>query len=142
MLVDTPKKLAEFVEQLRRQKIFAFDTETTSLNPVAANLVGISISWEAGRAFYVPVRGVGGDTLPQEEVVRALRPMFEDESVAKCGQNIKYDLIVLAEAGIAVVGELFDSMVASFLLDPLRRSHSMDWLARELYGHTMIPISD
>ncbi|MCH8878481.1 MAG: DNA polymerase I [Planctomycetes bacterium] len=142
ILVDTPEKLAALVGQLRQQKIFAFDTETTSLNPVAAKLVGISISWEAGRAFYVPVRGVGGDSLPQEDVVRALRPMFEDAAVAKCGQNIKYDLIVLAEAGIAVVGELFDSMVASFLLDPLRRSHSMDWLARELYDHTMIPISD
>ena len=141
-LIDTPAKLNSLAGELGKQTAFAFDTETTSLNPVTCELVGISLSWQPGRACYIPVRGVCGNVLSVEEVVKQLGPIFADPAIAKCGHNIKYDLIVLAEAGVTVRGQLFDSMVASFLLEPLRRSHSMDWLARELYGHTMIPITD
>ncbi len=141
-LIDTVEKLKSLANQLKRQEAFAFDTETTSLDPMAAEWVGISISWKTGQGYYMPVRGMGGLTLPKNEVVKRLGPIFENPAIAKCGHNIKFDLIVLAQAGISVKGELFDSMVASFLLDPLRRSHSMDWLARELCDHTMIPISD
>lgn len=141
-LIDTTEKLKELEARLAKLHAFAFDTETTGLNPVASQLVGISFSWKAGQACYVPVRGVGGPTLPLAEVVRQLGPVFENPAIAKCGHNIKFDLIVLAEAGFSVGGVLFDTLVASFLLDPLRQSQSMDWLAQDLFGHRKIPITD
>jgi DNA polymerase-1 len=141
-LVDDMAGLDALAKQLSRQKWFAFDTETTGLNPVEAELVGISISWSVGEAYYVPVRSAMGKALPLESVVDALKSIFENARIRKTGHNIKFDLIVLRQVGIAVAGVAFDSMIASFLLDPLRRSHGMDWLARELFDHTMIPISD
>ncbi len=142
ILVDTPEKFAGFVAQLRAQREFAFDTETTALNPVEADLVGLSFAWRRGEAYYVPVRGTNGPTLPLRLVVEALKPILEDPAVAKAGQNMKYDLVVLRRLGIRVQGIAFDTMIASFLLDPAARSHSLDSLAKTLLDHEMIPISD
>ncbi len=141
-LVNTPAALDELAARLRGLERFAFDTETTGLNPVDARLVGIAVAWAAGQAAYIPVRGVGDDTLDPEQVVQALRPAFEDPRISKCGHNIKFDLIVLEQAGLVTHGPLFDSMIASFLIDPLRRSHGLDWLVRELYDEPTIPIVD
>lgn len=141
-LIDTAEKLQKLAARLAKLDAFAFDTETTGLNPVAAKLVGISFSWNAGQACYVPVRGVGGPVLPLVEVVRQLGPVFENSAISKCGHNLKFDLIVLAEAGFTVKGVFFDTLIASFLLDPLRQSQSMDWLAQDLFGHRKIPITD
>jgi DNA polymerase-1 len=141
-LVDTPKKFDAFVAKLTKQKEFAFDTETTGLNPVRADLVGLSFSWKAGRAYYIPVRAATGSIVPLETVVEKLKPIFANPSVAKAGHNLKYDILVVRQVGIRVAGVEFDTMLASFLLDPLRGSHSLDNTVKALVGHVMIPISD
>ncbi len=141
-LVDTPEALTAFVKDLAQQDIFAFDTETTGLNPVASQLVGLSFAWQAGRAYYLPARAAMGRALDETLVVQQLKPIFEDAARKKVGQNLKYDLAVLRQVGIHVQGVFFDTMIASFLLAPLRRSHGLDGLAWELLGHRMIPITD
>ncbi len=141
-LVDTLPKLEALATKLERVKVFAFDTETTGLNPIAADLVGISVSWQAGEAYYVPVRAPLGRVLDQDAVVERLKPIFEDGEIGKVGQNIKYDVLIMRTAGIRVAGIAFDTMIASFLLDPLTHSHGLDSLAKRLFGHEMIPISD
>ncbi|MBI4718895.1 MAG: DNA polymerase I [Planctomycetes bacterium] len=141
-LIDTPEKLAAFAAQLARQPAFAFDTETTALNPVQADLVGMSFAWRRGEAYYLPVLGTGGALLPRDLVVGTLRPILENPAVAKVGQNMKYDIVVLRQCGIEVAGLAFDTLLASFLLDPLRSSHSLDSLAKTHLNHEMIPITD
>ncbi len=141
-LVDTAEKFAEFAEKLSQQREFAFDTETTGLDAAQADIVGLSFSWKAGEAYYLPVRAMMGLTLPLSVVVSRLKPIFEDASVAKIGQNAKYDMLVLRQLGILVAGLRFDTLLASYLLDPIRLSHSLDVLAQDLLGHTMIPITD
>jgi DNA polymerase-1 len=141
-LVDTPDEFADFVGQLAAQAEFAFDTETTGLNAVEVDIVGLSFAWKAGEAYYLPVRAVMGATLPLSDVVRRLKPIFENASIAKVGQNAKYDMLVLRQLGITVAGLRFDTMLASYLLDPMGRSHALDALAKNLLGHDMIPITD
>jgi DNA polymerase-1 len=141
-LVDTPAKLDGLVDQLAAQPSFALDTETTGLNPVASDLVGLSFSWRAGEAHYIPVRAAVGSVLPVELVVSKLKPLLENPSIDKVGQNIKYDVIVLRQAGIEVTGIAFDTMIASALLDPVARSHSLDTMASNLLGYDTIPITD
>jgi DNA polymerase-1 len=141
-LIDTPRKFSAFVTKLARQTAFAFDTETTGLNPVRAELVGLSFAWQAGQAFYIPVQAAVGPVVPLDTVVEGLRPILEDPDVAKVGHHIKYDVLVLRQVGIRVAGIAFDTMLASFLLDPLRGSHSLDNTVKALIGHEMIPISD
>ncbi|MBN1444182.1 MAG: DNA polymerase I [Planctomycetes bacterium] len=140
--IDTPEKLDGFLARLRDVKRFAIDTETTSLSAADCDLVGLSFSWKAGEAFYLPVRSRKGDALDPDRTVEALRPILEDPAVEKCGQNIKFDIVVLAGAGIALRGVVFDSMVASYLLFPDRRSHGMDAMARDFLGHQTIPITE
>jgi len=141
-LVDTPEKFYEFIRKLSRQSEFAFDTETTGLSPVEADIVGLSIAWQAGEAYYLPVRAVMGRTLALSDVVKRLKPVFEDPTIAKVGQNAKYDMLVLRQLGIVVAGLRFDTMLASYLLDGIGRSHSLDAMAKDFLGHVMIPITD
>ena len=141
-LVDDKEALATLAAELARQSAFAFDTETTGLHPVHSELVGLSFSWKAGSGYYLPVRSAIGKTLPLDLVRKKLASVFADESVKKIGQNVKYDLIVLKQVGIEVAGVHFDTMIASFVLDPVRRSHGMNALARELLDYEPIPIVD
>jgi DNA polymerase-1 len=141
-LVDTVEKLESFAAELGKQKSFAFDTETTGLRPITDDLVGLSISWKAGEAYYLPVRSATGRVLPADRVTERLKRIFEDQSVAKIGHNIKFDCLALRELGIKVAGVSFDTMIAAFLLEPMGRSYSLDGLAEALFGHTMIPISE
>ncbi len=136
-LVDSLDALADLADKLARVPAFAFDTETTGLVPAAADLVGLSISWQADTGYYVPVRGVG-KTVPVEAVRERLGPIFADERIRKCGQNLKYDVAVLKVAGISVAGIDFDSMIASFLIDSMRRSHGIDALAHDLLHYRKI----
>ena len=141
-LVDTPAKLDALVRDLSTQPAFAFDTETTALNPVRADLVGLSFAWKSGEAFYLPVCAAVGEVLPKGLVVEKLQPLMADPSIKKIGHNLKYDLLVLRQLGMVVEGVDFDTMIADFLLEPLRRRHSLDALAKSLLNHEMIPITD
>jgi DNA polymerase-1 len=140
-LVDTAEKLADLAAQLRKQKLLSVDTETTSRDAVRAELVGISLAWQAHKAFYVPVKGpLGSLHLDVATVRRELAPILADEGVKKIGQNLKYDLIVLRNAKMPVRGVYFDTMVASYCLDPERISHSLDNLAMGFLTYECVPI--
>jgi len=142
-LTDTPEKFAAFLAGLKKQPRFVFDLETTSLEPRRAEIVGYAVSWEEGKAYYVPVRGPAEDqVLAPDDVLAALRPLFENPAVKKVNQNIKYDLLVLRQAGVRLAGVAGDPMVAHYLLHAGERSHGLDDLTRNYFGHENIPISD
>jgi DNA polymerase-1 len=134
----TEKSFNDLIESLEKKKSFAFDVETTSKRPVWARLVGISFSFEDGNAFYLPLahRYLGVPEQLEFKVVREkLKPILEDKSIKKCGHNIKYDLIVMSNEGIALDGVDFDTMIASYLLNPSSRGHGLDALTMEYFGH-------
>lgn len=118
--------LKNFVEELSHQPAFCFDTETTDIDVFEAELVGLSFCWKAGEAYFIPV-----DANNQKEVLDVLRPIFEDCSVSKIGHNIKFDMMILARSGVNVCGDIFDTMIAHYILQPELR-HGMDYLA-EIY---------
>jgi DNA polymerase-1 len=139
---DTADGLAALLRRLRAARRFAFDLETTSAAPVEAEIVGYAVSTEAGRAWYVPVRGPAGATvLDPASTAAAFRPLLEDPRLEKVGQNLKYDAVVLRQIGVTLRGIAFDTMVASYLLDPGRRRHNLDDLALDYLGITKTPTS-
>jgi DNA polymerase-1 len=141
-LIDTPDKLSKFLKELKGKKIFALDTETTSLDAMRADLVGMSFSWQPGKAYYLAIRvPLGQKHLEMSEVRDKLKGILTDEKVKKVGQNIKYDLNILRNAGLAVRGICFDTMVASYCLDAERRGHSLDVMAGDFLGYDTIAIS-
>jgi len=134
-------KVTAIAETLAMQTEFAIDTETTSKHPMLADLVGISFSFKEHQAFYIPVGHVNSQGYQQPEketVLRILKPVLENPAISKIGQNIKYDIIVLAKCGIQMQGIAFDTMIASHLLNPAVRGHSLDRIAMELLGHKTI----
>ncbi|GAI20401.1 unnamed protein product, partial [marine sediment metagenome] len=140
-LIDTQKKFNSFITQLKKQKLFAIDTETTAINAMRADLVGISFSWQQGVAFYLPLRTpLGAKYLELTYVRRKLAPILADENVKKIGQNIKYDMLVSQNAEMPIKGVYFDTMVASYCLEP-QRSHSLDKMAFDFLDYECIPIS-
>ena len=137
--------LDRWIERLRAAPEIAFDTETTSLDYMRAELVGVSFSVEPGRAAYVPFgHDYPGapDQLPRELVLEKLRPIIESERPAKIGQNLKYDMSVLARAGLALAGIAFDTMLESYVLDSTATRHDMDSLALKYLGHRTIHYED
>jgi len=142
--VDDPAKLAALLAELEGVRRLAVDTETTSTNPMRAELVGISLSWKPGAAAYLPVKGpmLGAVVLDGEVVKRKLGPLLADESVEKIGHHLKYDLLVLRNAGMPLAGPMFDTMLAAYVLDATRPTYKLDALAMELLGHRCIPIED
>jgi len=141
-LIDTPERFEDFLKQLRQQGRFAFDTETTSVDAMNAELVGMSFCWKAGEAYYLAVRGIGEHLLDCGRTLERLRPILEDEKIRKVGQNAKYDITVVNRHGVPVRGVDFDTMIASFVLDSTRRSHGIDALSMELFGHRKIATSE
>jgi DNA polymerase-1 len=139
--VDSVEKLDALVERLEGAERFVLDTETTGIDPMRADLVGISVSLGEMEAWYVPMNAEP-PFLDPPAILDRLRPVLEDPSVGKAGQNIKYDLKVLARAGVEVKGVVFDTMVASFLLDPGSRQHNLDALAMIHLNLRKIPTSD
>ncbi len=129
-LVDTEEKRSDLVRKLLSVEIFSLDTETTSTNAVEANLVGMSFSMHENEAYYVPVPI---DPTETQKIVNEFKEVLEKESTMKVGQNIKYDMLVLRRYGVEVKGELFDTMIAHYVLQPDLR-HGMDYLA-EVYLH-------
>jgi DNA polymerase-1 len=139
--VTSLDQLRELVAAMQLAGRAVIDTETTSVAPRLAELVGISFCFRAGEAYYVPLRAPAGEAvLPWPEVREILRPALESESLAKVGQNLKYDLIVLRVHGVHVRGVAFDTMVADYLLDPGQRSHNLDELAERYLNHANIRI--
>jgi DNA polymerase I len=142
-LVDTPQALAELADAMADAKEIGIDTETTSTSAMTAELVGISLSRSAGKAFYVPVKGpLGATVLPVEAVRGRLGPLLADPAVRKVGHNLKYDRIVLRNAGFPWEGESFDTMVAAYVLDATQPSYRLDALAAEFLNHRGTPIAD
>ncbi len=134
-------QFSRLLRDLRDAPMFALDLETTSLNPFNAEIVGFSFSFREHEAFYVPVgHSYPGAPvqLPREEVLRELAPLLTDPDRPKIGQNIKYDYQVLRCCGIEMKGLRFDTMMASYLLNPARSSHGLDSLAVEYLDHKMI----
>jgi len=141
--VDTTEALDALLAGLAGVKRLAVDTETTSVHAMRAELVGISLAWEPGKAFYLPVRGPLGATTLDADIVRdKLGPILGNPTIEKIGQNLKYDLIVLNNAGYAIAGKFFDTMVAAHVLDSTRMTYKMDALAAEFINHRCIPITD
>ncbi len=138
-VVRTPEALRALRDALAGAKDYvAFDTETTSLNPLEADLVGISVALEPGRAFYLPVGHHEGGNLSPDHVREALRPFFADPGKKRVAQNAKFDWHVLHRFGILVHDVLLDTMLAAYLLDP-DRPKNIDYLARTRLGVEKIP---
>tara|TARA_R110000868_G_scaffold210058_1_gene459993 strand:+ start:7680 stop:10526 length:2847 start_codon:yes stop_codon:yes gene_type:complete len=127
-----------FLQNLTKQTSVCFDTETTGLNPLTAELVGIAFSWEAGKGFYVPFPE---DRKEAQEIIEQLRAFFEAEDIEKIGQNLKYDIKVLHKYNISVKGKCFDTMLAHYLINPDMR-HNMDVLAETYLNYTPISIAE
>jgi DNA polymerase-1 len=133
--------LQKLISRLESAERFALDTETTSTNPMQAKLVGLSFAVCAHQAFYIPCAHnyLGApDQLDLKTVLDRLRPVLENPEVKKVGQNIKYDWMVLARHGINLAGVAFDTMLASYLLDPSKRAHNLDQIALDFLGHKTI----
>ena len=143
--VLTEAAFNKWIKKLKKNKIFALDLETTSIRPVQARAVGVSFSCNTGEACYIPLAhsylGVP-DQLGVDWVFDKLKPILEDPEIKKVGQNIKYDFIVLKNEGVQLQGIAFDTMLASYLLNPSSRAHNMDALALEYLGHTTIKYKD
>ncbi|MEA1968469.1 MAG: DNA polymerase I [Thermodesulfobacteriota bacterium] len=139
------KDIKKLVKKLEKSKIFAIDTETTSKIPMLARLVGISFSFKEHEACYIPVGHDNSEKHDQpdiKDVIKLIKPLLENKKVKKTGQNIKYDYIVLVRAGIKMQGICFDTMIASHLLNPAVRRHSLDNIAMDLLGHKTIKYED
>ena len=137
-LIDNQEEITKIRDFFLTTKNLSFDTETTSTNTIDAELVGLSFAAEAHKAFYVPVPA---DRVEAQKVVEIFRPVYENESIQKVGQNIKYDMEVLRNYGIELKGELFDTMIAHYLIQPELR-HNMDYLAEVYLGYQTIHIDE
>ncbi len=135
-LVNTPDARAVLIEQLQAQQIFAFDTETSELDPNQAELVGMSFSYAAGQAFYVPLPANQSEA---KAMVEEFRAPLTNPSIAKVGQNIKYDYILLYRYGVEIAGPLLDTMVMHYLLHPEQR-HNMSYLAESYLKYKPVAI--
>lgn len=124
------------LRDLQKQTSVCFDTETTGVNALTAELVGMSFSWEKGKGFYVPFPA---DRDEAQELINKFIPFFEDEAIEKIGQNLKYDLEVLANYNVTVKGKLFDTMIAHYLINPDMR-HGMDILAETYLKYSPVAI--
>ncbi len=159
-LIETEVKFKKFLAELKKQKQFAYDTETSSFNPMEAELLGISFSWKKGEAYYIQVQSQnlkaesqGGlfDEQKKENsnkginlnfVIKNLKPIFEDQKIKKIAHNAKFDIEVMMSQGINPVGVDFDTMIASYLLSPGTRQHGLDLTTFKYLGYTKISKDD
>lgn len=134
-LVDTPEAFEKFVKEASKQAEMAVDTETTSLEPHTARLLGVSFSWEAGKGYYV-----GLPILEDKKIFSELKKLLENQSIKKVGHNMKYDYSVLKLAGIDLAPISFDTMIASYLTNAGTRQHNLDSIVFSEFGYRMVPI--
>ncbi len=143
--IYTEDELSDLIERLEAAGIFALDTETTSKDAMRADLVGLSFSIKPDEAYYIPCGhdypGVP-EQLDKSYVLERLKQILENSGIKKVGQNIKYDWMVLARHGVDPAGAVFDTMLASYLLNPAKRSHSLDQIALDFLDYRTIPYSD
>lgn len=137
-LIQTPEALHDLVKKLEKAPLLVLDTETTSLDPLTADLVGLSFCCDGKEAYYIPLGHKNEEgsfydgQLDKSFVVKKLRPLLENKKMPKLGHNLKFDLQVLETHGIQLAGTLLDTMIASYLVDPSRRTHKLDDLCEEL----------
>ncbi|SMF15123.1 DNA polymerase I [Alteromonadaceae bacterium Bs31] len=140
-----PARFDQWLEQLAKAELFAFDTETTDLDYMKAKLVGVSFCIEPGKAAYVPFAHdyLGApEQLSQEQVLTSLKPLLENPAIKKVGQNLKYDMSVLANYDIKLKGIAHDTMLESYVLNSVGGRHDMDTLAKTHLGHDTIHFED
>ncbi len=137
-LVEGEEARTKLIAELFNQKEFCFDTETTGLDPLADQLVGISVSFKKGEAYYIPVPA---DQKLARKIVAEFKPLFDSETITKVGQNIKFDALVLSGYGIKLHGPIFDTMVAHYLIQPELR-HNLDFLSEIYLGYKKIATSE
>lgn len=142
IIVDTPEKLAALVDALNSAALIAFDTESTSKDKMAADLVGISLSVDGKTGYYIPVGHHGGTQLPMETVLNAIRPAMTNPAIPKTAHNAVYDLVVLQRHGVDVSPITFDTMIAEWVRDPLSDALGLKRLARVRLHQDMTPIED
>lgn len=135
-LMDTPALRKSLIQYLSNQDEFCFDSETTSIDAVEAEIVGLSFAYYAGEAFYVPIPS---DQAEAQSIMNEFKEVFENESIRKIGQNIKYDLMVLKNYGIVLKGRMFDTMLAHYIIEPEQR-HGMDYLANVYLNYDPVSI--
>ena len=136
-LINSIKELDLWIKEAEEKGEFAVDTETTSLDPHQADLVGISLSTEIGKACYIPINHNTGNCLKKDEVINKIKPLLEDKSVKKIGQNIKFDYIIFYHLGINM-SSMEDTMLISYVLDAGKNRHNMDTLSQIHLGHKTI----
>ena len=137
-LLDSVDKQIEFAKRLSKETSFCFDTETTGLDALQAELVGFSFSINPFEAYYIPV---SPDQVEAQKTVEIFKPILEDEKILKIGQNLKYDILLLSRYGIDVKGEFFDTMLAHYLIDPDTR-HNMDFLSETYLNYSPVSITE
>lgn len=145
--LSTVNEVQELTTILKSTELLSVDLETTSIQPMEAEIVGISLSWEPNSGIYIPVK-----CLPEKnsekgsdigvKLVNELKPVLEDESIPKCGHNLKYDMLILKRNGILLEGIEFDTMIAAFLIQPDAHSYKLDNLSQQYLHYTMQPIED
>ncbi len=153
-IIENADELKELVEKLKSADLVSFDTESTGVDPLNADLIGISFAVEPGEAFYVPV-SVETETsgslfelekrkktygIEIESVLKYVKPILEDPGIKKCGQNLKYDILLMAKYGVWVSGISFDTMIAGYILNP-EGSHTLEFLAKEYLKYQVISIA-
>ncbi len=162
-VVQTPEDLKKLAQDLKKAGDFVFDLETTHIDPLRCHVVGFSFAWQEGEAYYVPVaagtakkattlgplfQNLKKDPdprrveLPLDVVIQTLKPILENETYKKCGQNVKYDMLALTRYDISVRGITFDTMVASYLINPSSHQHNLDNLSLEYLNYKKVPTSD
>lgn len=142
-LIDDDQAFRGVLAELKKQRRFAIDLETTSLDPLTAAVVGVALSWNAGEAVYLALRGpAGANVLDPERTLAQLKPLLEDPKRHKVNQNIKYDTLVLRSHGITLAGTDGDPMVADYLLHAGERSHNLEELSRRYLNHQVITIEE
>jgi DNA polymerase I len=137
-LIDTTEKRKDLIEKLNEQKEFCFDTETTGLNPLTAEIVGLAISYKSHEAFYIPFPADRDAAL---ELFNEFKPVLENKAIRKIGQNIKYDISILKQYGLEVRGEIFDTMIAHYLMQPDLR-HNLNFLSEQYLGYKPVSIEE
>jgi len=140
-LVDSKKKLQDFVSTFEKLDFFVFDTETTGLTPSDSEIIGFSFCRKAGEAYYIPMN-LPKEKMTAEDVIQSLKPMFENPDIKKGGQNIKFDGLMLWHHGIRLEGIDFDTMIADYLINPGGRQHNLDLMSLQYLNYRMVPIEE